>query len=116
VEFETGKKYILSLWLEICMLPINSYFANKMVWQINLNKLCNINKQLRVQLIFNAIKTNFSNHKQLQIYKFGKVAQEELGWGAAWGMSGVKFATGCYWVTPRGVVPCYSPRMISKLP
>jgi hypothetical protein len=38
VEFETGKKYILSLWLEICMLPFNSYFANKMFWQINLNK------------------------------------------------------------------------------
>jgi hypothetical protein len=31
-----------------------------------------------------------------------KVAQEELGWGAAWGMSGVKFAMGCYWVTRKG--------------
>jgi len=38
------------------------------------------------------------------------------GWGAAWGMSGVKFATVCYWVTPRGVGPCYSPRMNSQLP
>ena len=25
-----------------------------------------------------------------------------LGWDAAWGMSGVKFASGCYWVTLRG--------------
>ena len=43
-----------------------------------------------------------------------KVAQEELGWGAARGMSGGKFATGCYWVTQRGVGPCYSPRMNSQ--
>jgi hypothetical protein len=44
------------------------------------------------------------------------VAQEELGWGAAWGMSGMKFAIGCYWVTPaRGRPVLFSPKIFQRL-